>query len=64
MVLAGQSEPLAFGFGHNRGATVGAHVIKGFDLALLGVDQYHRLARLFPLHVAARLGDLIEVRGK
>ena len=64
MVLAGQSEPLAFGFGNNRGATVGAHVIESFHLTLLRVNQYHGLAGLFPFHVAAGFRDLIEVRGK
>ena len=64
MVLAGQPEPLAFRLGHNWGATVGADVVERLDFALLGVDEYHGLARLLPLHVTARFRDLVQMRRK
>ena len=61
MVLAGQPEPLAFRLGHNWGATVGTDVIERFDLALLGVDEYHGLARA--QKIEGRYSDLQEYPG-
>ena len=64
VILADQARPLAFGVGDDWGTPMAAGVVKGIDRAAVGVNEDHRLTRVFPQPEAAGLRDFVDVSGQ